>query len=103
MIESVAWALGATGISFAVATGVIGVVRAQQSDRKCPDHSSMKQNVEDFKSLTRAIIVAFSDIASIKQAMVWMVVEKNDDSPEGKALVDKVVQAMMSKPVTKKE
>jgi len=72
-------------------------------DRKCPDHVRVQQNVDDFKSLVKAILEAFSDIASIKQAMIWMVVDKNDDSPESKALVDKVVQAMMSKPISKKE
>jgi hypothetical protein len=98
MLDSMAMAIGITGSLFAISFGVIGVVKAQTGDRKCPDHQSMSKGVDEFKSLTRAILVAFSDIASIKQAMIWIVVDKTDDTPEGRALTDKVVQLMMNKP-----
>ena len=98
MIEAMAWASGLTGVAFAISFGVVGVKKAQNPTAKCGDHAAIAKAVEEFRSLARAIIVAFSDIASIKQAMIWMVVDKTDDSPEGKELRDKVVEAMMSKP-----
>lgn len=103
MIDSMAWASGLTGVAFAISFGVVGVKKAQNSNIKCNDHQALNKSVDEFHSLIRAILVAFSDIASIKQAMIWWVVDKSEDTPEGKALRDKIVKIMMKPSISKEE
>jgi len=103
MLDSMAMALGVTGSLFAISFGVIGVVKAQNGDKKCPDHKEVLNGVGEFKSLTRAILVAFSDIASIKQAVISLTIDMTDDTPEGKIKRDRIIDAMLNRTINRKE
>ena len=53
---------------------------------------------QDINELSKKIIIVMSDIASIKQAFINLVVFITEDTSEAKILRDKIIEAMMKHP-----